>query len=309
MKKLIKDVDEERGIVQVTTTDERWYLKSVLNEITGLPEYKAVPSVSFISGSYPKGIQYAKWLADHGWDEAEAIKKDAGTKGSKVHQAIEAILNGREVRMDSKFTNYQNDQEEELTVEECDCILSFIAWRTEMEKTYEIETIIIDGSAKAVLFSAEYDYAGTIDWLIKLTNKKTKEVGYWLVDFKTSQNIWPSHEIQVSAYGKTIVNGENPVEGLPEGVDLKLAILQLGLRRNKCLYKWTEIKPQFDIFMATRLIWQKEHGTEKPSQKDYPLVLSAGNDTTLEEVVDALDITFQEPTVDDQPKKKRHAKQ
>jgi hypothetical protein len=43
---------------------------------------------------YPKGIEYFKWLAEHGWDEAEQIKREAGTKGDKVHQAISATLRG-----------------------------------------------------------------------------------------------------------------------------------------------------------------------------------------------------------------------
>src|SRR6201999_1940897 len=116
--------------------DERWYLKQSINPITEIPEYTGVPSVTWITQSYPKGIGYFKWLPDKGWDEAEDIKTAAGEKGSKVHLAIEAILRGEEVRIDSKFMSKETGQEEELTLEECDCILSFVAWKQDMEKEY-----------------------------------------------------------------------------------------------------------------------------------------------------------------------------
>lgn len=271
MKKEIRVADEKRGIIQITTTDERWYVKSSVNESTKLPEYRFVPSVTFITHSYPKGLGYMKWLANKGWDEAEAIKTLKGNKGSKVHQAVDNILKGIEVRFDSKFMNRDSGYEEELTQQEADAILSFLAWKTETEKEYEIETI----ANEVTLFSEKHGYAGTIDWLYKLTYKTTKEVSYWLIDFKTSPDVYTEHIIQVSAYKQTVVNGENTFEGLPAGVDLKLAILNLG-HRNKCGYKFTKVADKFDLFLSTKEIWAYEHGTEKPSQKDYPTVLSPG---------------------------------
>src|SRR5258706_2252693 len=102
MKKVIREVDEKRGIVQITVADERWYMKPVPNPETGIPEYTAVPSVTWIAGHWPKGVGFYKWLADKGWDEAEAVKHAAGDKGSRVHMAIEMILKGEEFRMDTK---------------------------------------------------------------------------------------------------------------------------------------------------------------------------------------------------------------
>lgn len=287
MKKIIRDVDEKRGIVQITTTDERWYMKPVGNIETGVPEYITVPSVTFIAHSYPKGIGYMKWLSDKGWDEAEAIKNAAGNKGSKVHQACDAILNGHEVRMDSTFMNHDTDKEEELTLEECDAILSFVKFLNDTKKEFDIDTI----ANEVALFSEEYGYAGTIDWLVKFTDKETKEVTYWLPDFKTSQYVWPEHRIQLSAYHQTIVNGENTFEKLPAGAEVKIAILQLGYRLNKNGYKWTEVEPQFDLFLATKQIWQNEHGKEKPSQKDYPLVLSPAVEISVQEILQDLHVT------------------
>lgn len=88
MKKIIRITDEKRGIVQVTTSDERWYLKPSTDPVTELPVYKPVPSSTWIAEHWPKGIGFYRWLADKGWDEAEAIKAAAGDKGSAVHNAI-----------------------------------------------------------------------------------------------------------------------------------------------------------------------------------------------------------------------------
>lgn len=265
MKKIIREVDVDRGIHQVTIADERWYLKSAENEVTGVPEYIGVPSVTWITQSYPKGIGYFKWLAERGWDEAEAVKIAAGDKGSKVHEAIEAIMGGLEVRIDSKFLNRSTEQLEELTLEECDAILSFVKWKEEMKP----EVIAFE----TTVFSEQYNYAGTVDFVCKIGDQ------LWIIDFKTSQYIWPSHELQVSAYKRAIENGENELLVNGKQVDvsnIKLGILQVGYRKNKNGYKFTEVEDQFDLFLAAQKIWEKEHGTETFTKKDYPIVLSPG---------------------------------
>lgn len=268
MKKYIKDVDEKKGIVQVTIADERWYFKSSKNPSTGLPEMLAVPSVTWITQSYPKGIGYYKWLAEHGWDEAEAIKVAAGDKGTKVHLAIEDILRGVEVRIDSKYLNKSTGLEEELTLEECDAILSFLKWKAENNP----ELIAFE----TTVFSEKHNYAGTIDYICKIGEE------YWVIDFKTSQQVWPSHELQLNAYKQTLENAENHIEGLDVS-NLKMGILQVGYRRNKDGFKFTEIEDDFDTFLAAQHIWKKEHGDEHASKKDYPIVLSPA--LTIEEAL------------------------
>ena len=126
MRKEIRETDE-KGIVRITTTDERWYWRALqtTNAETGLPEVKNVyvPSVTWITSFYPKGVGFYKWLANLGWDEAEAVKQAAGDKGSKVHAAIEDLIDGEEVRLDSRYTNPTTEQEEELSVEEYEALM------------------------------------------------------------------------------------------------------------------------------------------------------------------------------------------
>lgn len=285
MKKEIRLADEKRGIVQVTTYDERWYAKPVTDDKTHLPSgYKFVPSVTWIASYYPKGVFFYKWLADKGWDEAEAIKIAAGNKGSKVHLAIADILLGKEVRIDSKYPNRERGIDEELTVEEIDCIQSFIDWKNENPG----EVIAFE----VAVFSDKHNFAGTVDFIYKIGDD------YWLIDFKTGQSIWFESEMQVSAYRETIINGENGYQKLPPKVDLKMAILQLGYRMNKKRFKFTEIKPCFDMFLVAQKIWEREAGKQTVNQKDYPVIISPAREEIIPEH-DNPEATAQEALVED----------
>jgi hypothetical protein len=252
MKKVIRVVDEKKGIVQVTTADERWYIKPGENPTTGLPVYEYVPSVTWIADHYPKGIGFYKWLADKGWNEAEAIKNAAGDKGSKVHYAIGDLLGGHTVSMQSQYINHSTELPEQLTLEEYEALLSFKLWFTEIKPE-------IIAAEKTVWCTAD-NYAGTIDLVCRIEGE------LWIIDFKTSQYIWPSHELQLSAYK----HSDHPWQ------DAKLGILQLGYRRNKKQFKFTEISNQYELFLAAKQIWAKESAAQTPHQRDYPLSIALG---------------------------------
>jgi hypothetical protein len=244
MKKLIRQIDNDKKILQVTTIDERWYAIQGEDTKTGLPIYKYYPSVTWITDHYPKGIGFYKWLANHGWDEAQGLKEAAADKGSRVHKCIEYLIEGETIKHDDKYKD-ANDEEKELTIEEYECILSFKKWVDDAKPEFLAKEI--------VTVSNEYNYAGMIDIVAKVDGQR------YIIDLKTSQNVWPSHRLQVSAYNKSF-GGEN-----------KLAILQIGYRRNKDQYKFNEIDDCFDLFLAARQIWEAENKDTEPKQRDYPL--------------------------------------
>lgn len=261
MKKEIREVKE--GIIRITTVDERWYVRSVKDETTGLPKYEFVPSVSWIASFYPKGIGFYKWLANTGWDEAEALKEAAGDKGSKVHYAIEDLLKGKEIKINDKYLNPTTEEEEELTLEEYQCLMSFSEWFN------KVKPEIIANELTA--FNETEKYAGTIDLICRIDNQ------IWLIDLKTSQNIWAEHELQISAYSHLDINLEEIKISSDEWKNKKLAILQIGYKRNKENWKFTEIKDKFDLFLSAKKIWGNETEGVEPPQKDYPLSLKLTN--------------------------------
>jgi hypothetical protein len=258
MKKEIRAVSE--GVLRVTTVDERWYARPTFDASTGLPRYEFVPSVTWITGFYPKGVAFYKWLAGTGWDEAEAIKSAAGDKGSKVHHAIGDLLDGRTVGMDDLYVTPTTGLPEPLTLEEYDCLMGFAGWHAETRP----ETV----AREEQIWNEECGYAGTLDYRYRLGGAP------WIVDFKSGQNVWPEHEIQVSAYREAL-----PADD--EFRQARLGILQVGYRRNKKRWKFTEVQPQFPLFLAARTIWAKETVGQAPSQKDYPLSLTLAPVPTL----------------------------
>ena len=255
MRKEIREVDKKNGIVQITTYDERWYARPKSNRKTKLPEYEFVPSITWIASHYPKGIGFYKWLGTKGWDEAEAIKIAAGDKGSKVHKAISELIDGNEVRMNSKILNPTTEQEEELTVEEYEAIMSFKNW------FQEVKPDVLD--REKVYFNDHQGIAGTIDLLCRIKDE------VWLIDFKTGQTIWPEHTIQLTGYKYMI---ENDIEH--DIGKVKTAVLQLGYRRDKDGFKFTEIQTKWELFLAAKEIWANETAGQQPSQKDYPVTLT-----------------------------------
>jgi hypothetical protein len=264
MKREIREVDHERGIVQITTADERFYARRV-NEGTA---WDYVPSVTWIADHYPKGIGFMKWLASKGWDEAEAIKHAAGEKGSKVHQGIGVLLAGGTVCMEDAFENPRSNELEPLTPAEYECLMSFGEWFAETKP----EVIAVEYT----VWNERYHYAGTVDLKCRINGK------VWIIDFKTSAEVWPSSELQVSAY----LHADPASEA--QRKKIKLAILQVGYRRNKKRWKWTPVADQFKLFLAARQIWEKECAGVVPLQRDYPMSLSLGMNPPADEAEDTV---------------------
>ena len=263
MKKIIVEY-KTTGMAQITISDERWYSKTTYDQVTKKENTIYVPSVTWITSHYPKGIGFYKWLANKGWDESEALRNAAGDKGSKVHFAIVKLLDGEEVKMDSKFKNPSTGEDEELSLEEYEAILSFVLWFSETKPEILLREIVV--------FNDKESYAGTCDFVCRIGEK------LYLIDFKTSQYLWPEHEIQISAYKHALIGQSIPDfktgEALTFDDTLNLAILQLGYRLNKKKFKFTDVNDNFELFLAAKRIWQEESSKQQPSVKDYPVSIS-----------------------------------
>jgi hypothetical protein len=271
MKKEIRVVNNEKKIVQITTYDERWYAIEDVDRKTGLPCFRFRPSSTWKAGYYPKGIGFYKWLADKGWDEAQAVKEAAGDKGSKVHRATEDIDKGLEVPIDAKYKNPSTGQEEELSVEEIDCIQSFCQFIDDVKPELLACEMTVIGDT----------YAGTLDNIyrinqdVKLNKDTIITKGIWIVDKKTGQYIWEEHKLQISSYSHANIDYTSLGITDEEWTKRKLAVLQLGYKRNNKNYKFTEIEDKFDLFRMAEKIWENENPEAKPKQKDFPLVMRA----------------------------------
>lgn len=264
MKKVIEEVDRKKKIVRVTVVDERFYVIPTKDE-EGLPTVEFYPAVTYITAYYYKGKYFQEWLKKVG-DEAELIKKLAGERGTKVHKACEDLVNGEEVRMDSKYVNPTTEEEEELTLEEYECILSFAKFWEDLTKKHTVRVV----KSEFLVVCKEHEFAGTLDLVLEID-----ETSLHIIDIKTGQNVWPEHILQLSAYKKGLEEmihiKDESVKDMPIGATIEeLNILQLGYRRNKQGYKFTKVEDNLDVFLATQKIWMNETKNKKPQAIEYP---------------------------------------
>lgn len=243
MKKEEIKKTSDKKVRQITLPDERYY------EVKG----KKLPSVTWILESYPKGIAFYKWIAEKGWSEAQVIKEAAGGRGSKVHNAIQDLLKGKEIVFEDKYWNDSNKQIESLTLEEWECLLAFQKF-WEMYKPSLI-------AYERVCYSEKYNYAGTSDAIVVLDGKIT------LLDWKTSSKIWPTYGMQVAAYASAeLFKGDYQIQ--------QTGVLRLGTNHKVGfefkLFDGIETKKNFQNFLAVKNVWAVENGDKQPSLTEIP---------------------------------------
>ncbi|QGH73303.1 MAG: chromosomal replication initiator protein [Siphoviridae sp. cttb18] len=261
MEKEIIITDKEKGVLRITTLNERWYARPSQNKESGLPTYEFLPSSTWIASYYPKGIGFYKWLADKGWDEAEALKIAAGDKGSKVHYACGDIDMGEKIDViSSKYMNNSTGQPETLTIEEVECIMSYIKFLED----YKPQILLNEGS-----FFGEF-YAGTIDKIFRIGEE------IWILDIKTSKSIWEEYKMQISSYSHMDIDYKSMSITDEEWKNRKLFILQVGYKLNRAGYKLTEIPDKYDLFVNVAYrTWKNENPDAKPKEAEYPLILKS----------------------------------
>jgi hypothetical protein len=156
---------------RITLPDSRYYRRN--------GEY--YPSITYVLGYYPKGAYFEDWLKKVGYSSEHIIKK-AGEEGTQVHEMIESYLNGEELN----FLDLNGNPMYDPNVWQM--LLRFTEWWEEYNPTL-IET-------EVHLFSDELKVAGTCDLICEINNE------LWVVDFKTSNHLQPTYDLQTAIYGK-----------------------------------------------------------------------------------------------------------
>jgi len=274
MQKEIRELITKDGqkIWQITTSDERFYGKQTTNPTTGLPEIIWLPSVTWIKNYYYTSPYLVRWIADKGLTESERIKKEAGTKGDKIHQATEQLEKDGEIRIEDKFLNKETGQMEELTAEELEAVISY--------KDFIDDTNAEILANEMTVFSEKY--AGTLDRIFRINGQ------IYIIDLKSSQSIRKDMIIQLSAYSHTEIDYTGLGITDEEWKARKLAVLQLGYQKNSKKYKFTEIEDRYDLFEFAYSIWREENPEAKPKQKDFPLVIKLQRSNTNQKRVKKL---------------------
>jgi len=270
MIKDIREIDKEKGIIRVTTQDSRFYSQLSVNKETGIPELKWKPSVTWIKSYYYMSPYLLKWIAEKGIDEAESIKKEAGIKGDKIHQASEMVDRGEPIKIDQTFLNKNTGIEEELNFEELEAIKSYQEFIDEEKPellAIELTVFNKEGSAE--------EFGGTIDRIFSKGFVREGVRQIWIADIKSSQSVYKDMIIQLSAYGHADIDYKSFGISDEEWINRKLFIIQVGYRKNKRLYKVTEVPDRYDLFKTAYKTWKEENPDAKPKQRDFPLIIQS----------------------------------
>lgn len=106
---------------------------------------------------------------------------------------------------------------------------------------------------EGVVYHKRHDYAGTFDAVVKKGNDK------WLVDYKTSSNIYPEHVMQVAAYMRAWEwqNGEQLKGGMVVRFDK-----ETGLHEE---HRFTrrQLSPAFQCFLSLLKVYRIKKRVDK----------------------------------------------
>ena len=246
----LKRIVEHNG-EQINFLDQRFYK-------TETGEY--YPSVTSILNFYPKNGFFHAWLKDVGHN-SDIIARKAADEGTQVHNAIEAFLEGKEIKwMDDKGHAIYN-------LDVWRMILRF----SDFWKTHNPELI----ASEIHLLSHEYKYAGTCDLVVKLNDK------VWLLDIKTSNSLHTSYNLQLSAYAKAW--NEKYDDKIEETGIIWLKSSKRGPKEGKLQGNGWEIiqgdktvDEYFTMFKNIYEIYLLENPNQKPIFESYPTSIKLG---------------------------------
>lgn len=224
---------------------------------------KFVPSVTkILQEAMPTPYALRQWIGDVGNEKAEEKLNKASERGTALHEACEKLLMGQEINLKEDFPD---DTDKKVLV-------GFVNWAAEFKPiVHHIE----------IQVASELGFAGTIDIdcdidpaiIYKQTKFKTDNPS-WIIDIKSSSNVYDSHKLQVAAYRQA--------KKEMTGVDSNMGILHLNSRTQKAWTFHTELeinkKPvTTEDFLCVLNMYKMLNGGVIPEPKlvnAYPEIIS-----------------------------------
>ncbi|HCI05490.1 TPA: hypothetical protein DEX28_01970 [Patescibacteria group bacterium] len=199
------------------------------------------------------------------YSAAQSITDKSATQGTKIHNAIEAILKNEALTVDPEIKP---------------AVQAFNDFA-------QLHKLRLDGGAiEKRIWSPKHCFAGTVDVLAELDDE------FGVLDIKTSSGIWRDYNLQTAAYLGALQEDE-PWEGIPKKelksrwilrLDQQQSCLICGAKkRNKggnakirggiqsCFHEWSDevgewelkkldnFESDFEAFLAAKRLWEWEN--------------------------------------------------
>lgn len=267
-KKTKKEVAPLRVVQLPSYSGFRFYqvFTGKIDPQTNEAEFVYLPSVTSILQSMAKGPGFDKWVTGlGGYDSYQKILKAAALRGSKVHNAIYTLLDGKRVEMETiVYVDEFGKEHVGMELNEWEMVIAFKNWWADYSPIIEqIETPI---------YSIKNGFAGTLDFVGKikegLINKKTKTPNKLvpiIVDWKTGGSIYDSYEYQIAAYAQAFTEITK--------VKVKYAAILRVSAETKSGYSFkvfSELKPAIAGFTGLLSSWKYQNPDAKPDFKEIP---------------------------------------
>ena len=216
------------------------------------------PSVTSILQYMPKNKFFETWLKDVGHN-SDIIMRKAGDEGTQVHNAIEELLEGKEIAW---MDDYGNARYNEL-------VWGMVIKFKEFWAQAKPELIFTE----EFTYSDTHKYAGTADIVVKINGET------WLIDFKTSNHLHKSYDLQLAAYAKSIEETKGIKIDRTAILWLKAATRGEDKAGKKIQGKGWELKviddieKNFELFKLIYRLYEIDYPTTEPKFTSYPTTI------------------------------------
>lgn len=239
------------------------------------------PSVTTILQASPRP-ELMFWRGNVGNEEASRIMKEAGERGSIIHNIFSAMLKGKK----AGYRVYENS---DTIIPVNDQFIQLALWK--LVRFMEIVSPKVHLSEE-IVYSKAYEYAGTMDLLFEVDGGSFNvngakpigiPAGIYVADIKSGKNIDDEAYWQTAAYAKaytemtgTKINGtlilhtQSQNKGGIEGFGVKIRTEE-------------EMETDFSNFLKIYQVWKIKPYPSKPKLiTDLPEILSLNNNKTKE---------------------------
>lgn len=244
-----KRIDFDPKLKQINFLDRRVYQRS---------EGVFYPSVTTVLGYVPKNKFFESWIKDVGHN-ADIIMRRAGEEGTQVHNAIEDLIEGKELSWMDDFGNAKYNE----------LVWGMILKFKEFWEVAKPETIFTE----EFTFSDTHKYAGTADYVCKLNGET------WLIDFKTSNSLHKSYDMQLAAYAKSIEETKGIKIDRTAILWLKASTRGADKSGKKIQGKGWELKTiddiekNFELFQTIYKLYELDNPKTQPIFYSYPTTI------------------------------------
>ena len=253
----------------LNTQNSHWYF--IKNE--DFPDGANLPSVTNVLDCFPNsGLRF--WLENTSPEEIKQKQEDGKIQGSKLHHACFLLSGGEIIDPNIGLTKEQiyklpletsddKQKDDELlnyllqpfTIRENNGIIGFNNYWD------EFKPVVV--AREMQVYHKALRYAGTLDAIQYLWNKKEKKYEAWLIDYKISNQHSLAYELQLVSYYKALCKMYN------RNFKLRLGILYLA-KSTKKKFQLKEVidkKEAWDNFILTKKLWHATNKNAEPKEE------------------------------------------